>query len=429
MKRLVSVLFAGCSFSVLALQVSDVTARSRWPWENVVDVEFTVSGGGEGAAYLVSLDAQYDGGKKKLSASTYLTEPVAVTGFNRISWNVGADAKDVAASDLTVRVTVAPLADDTPVYCVIDLSGGSEAEKWPVRYTLKGPEHVKGATGEKCQTTEMWLRRIPARDRVFIMGYFTYRGDDINKREYYAKLTQDYYVAVFETTQQQYFQMTGSWPSAFSNELYRASRPADSLVINDLRSLSWPVDKNPGNNTLITRWREKTGLTTLDLPTEAQWEFCAQSDKNNGVTEFWRYGDIDKIARYSGNNGGFNQDFNCDLSMGTAAVGSYEPNKWGIYDLLGNVTEMVLDAMSSDSGEKSAKAYYIANGLGGTSVENPVVDPAGPPNTYAGVVAGNHVMRGGTYRLGPDYSTVFARNGQDWIRTHRDGFRLVFTVK
>jgi hypothetical protein len=90
---------------------------------------------------------------------------------------------------------------------------------------------------------------------------------------------------------------------------------------------------------------------------------------------------------------------------------------------------MVLDAMSSDSGEKSAKAYYIANGLGGTSVENPVVDPVGPPGTHAGVSAGNHVMRGGSYRLGSDYSIVFARNGQDWIRTQRDGFRLVFTVK
>lgn len=425
------------SVAVQALEVSNVTAHPRWPWENVIDIDFEVSGGGQGAVYAVEVDAEYSNGTRKVAASTFLSEPIAATGANRISWDMGKDAKDVAADDLRVRVAVSPISDDTPVYCVIDLSGGHTAEKWPVRYTLKGPEHVKGATGEPCQTTEMWLRRIPAKDRVFIMGYFKYRGDDYSYREYYAKLTNDYYIAIFETTQQQYFQMTGTWPSWFSNETCRASRPVDSLLHYDVRSLSWPTDRDPGAGKPITIWRQKTGLSTLDLPTEAQWEFCAQSDMGNGSTEYWRYGAVDDIARYSANNGGWSATvsesnpapYNCDLSQGTAPVGSYEPNKWGIYDLLGNVNEMVQDAGSANGGATSAKAYYIANSLGGTSVDNPVIDPVGPPRTWANVSAGNHVTRGGSFKSGSDYNAYNFRDGQDWIRTRNDGLRLVFTVK
>jgi formylglycine-generating enzyme required for sulfatase activity len=422
-------LVAAVAAAGYGLEVLNVTARPRWPWENVIDIDFDVSGGGQGAVYAVEVDAVYSNGTRKVAASTFLSEPIAVPGANRISWDIGKDAKDVAADDLNVRVAVSPVFDDTPVYCVVDLSGGHTAETWPVRYTFRDPEHVKGATNEPCQTTEMWFRRIPAKDRVFIMGYFKYRGDGVNYREYYAKLTNDFYIAIFETTQQQYYQMTGTWPSAFSNELYRASRPADSLLHNDLRVLDWPTVRDPGAGKPITIWRQKTGLATLDLPTETQWEFCAQSDMNNGSREFWRYGNIADIARYKGNNGDWNGDYDCDLSAGTAAVGSYEPNKWGIYDLLGNVKEMVQDARSSDNGDTGTKAYYLANGLGGTSVDDPVVDPVGPPRSFAGVTAGNHVIRGGAFNQGSDYSLVFWRGGQDWIRTNRDGFRLVFTVK
>ena len=419
------------------LEVLNVTARPRWPWENVIDIDFEVSGGGEGEVYAVDVDAVYSNGTRKVAASTFLSEPIAATGANRISWDMGKDAKDVTADDLCVRVAVSPVSDDTPVYCVVDLSGGHTAEKWPVRYTLKAPEHVKGATGEPCQTTEMWFRRIPAKDRVFIMGYFRFRGEGTNYREYYAKLTNDYYISVFETTQQQYYQMTGTWPSWFSNETCRASRPVDSLIHNDVRALSWPTDRDPGAGKPITIWRQKTGLATLDLPTETQWEFCAQNDMNNGSREFWRYGNVADIARYKENNGGWVEKVSesnpapyfCDLSKGTAPVGSYEPNKWGVYDLQGNVNEMTQDARSPNEGDTSAKAYYIANGLGGTSVENPVIDPAGPPRTWAGVTTGNHVTRGGCFKSGSDYNTYNFRDGQDWIRSRNDGLRLVFTVK
>lgn len=430
-------LAAAAAAAGYGLEVLNVTARPRWPWENVIDIDFEVSGGGQGAVYAVEVDAVYSNGTRKVAASTFLSEPIAVPGANRISWDIGKDAKDVAADDLNVRVAVSPVFDDTPVYCVVDLSGGHTAETWPVRYTFRDPEHVKGATNEPCQTTEMWFRRIPAKDRVFIMGYFKYRGDGVNYREYYAKLTNDFYIAIFETTQQQYYQMTGTWPSWFSNETCRASRPADSLLHSDVRSLNWPTDRDPGAGKPITIWRQKTGLATLDLPTETQWEFCVQSDKNNGSTEFWRYGNVADIARYRDNNGGWSETvsesnpapYYCDLSKGTAPVGSYEPNKWGVYDLLGNVNEMTQDARSPNEGETGTKAYYIANGLGGTSVDDPVLDPVGPPRTWASVSTGNHVTRGGSFKSGSDYSTFNFRDGQDWIRKRNDGLRLVFTVK
>lgn len=86
--------------------------------------------------------------------------------------------------------------------------------------------------------------------------------------------------------------------------------------------------------------RAKTGLTTLDLPTEAQWKYACRagttSDYNNGgATE----ADLATLGRYSGNQ----NDGRGGFSGGMTTVGSYAPNRWGLYDLHGNVYEWCLE--------------------------------------------------------------------------------------
>ena len=97
-----------------------------------------------------------------------------------------------------------------------------------------------------------------------------------------------------------------------------------------------------------------TGIA-FDLPTEAQWEFACRAgcgaalysgkelESESGTSE-----NVGEIARYNGNTGTDSQD--CGASeAGTAKVGSYAANAWGIYDMLGNVWELCLDYYQTDS--------------------------------------------------------------------------------
>ena len=106
-----------------------------------------------------------------------------------------------------------------------------------------------------------------------------------------------------------------------------------------------------------TQWlAEKTGRP-YRLPSEAEWEFAARA----GSTESYFFGsDPSLLCEYanSGDASGLaaiKRDFNVDLgafagesvcddkTAYTAIVGSYKPNKFGLYDMLGNVSELVED--------------------------------------------------------------------------------------
>jgi formylglycine-generating enzyme required for sulfatase activity len=88
----------------------------------------------------------------------------------------------------------------------------------------------------------------------------------------------------------------------------------------------------------------------FNLPTEAQWEYACRagiatalnSDKN--LTDKNTCPRMAEVGRYAWNGG--NQGYAApasDTAWGTAKVGSYLPNQWGLYDMHGNVIEWCLD--------------------------------------------------------------------------------------
>ena len=89
------------AFAAPAAEITGVASRQRWPWNNLVDVDFTINGV-SGEAYYIDISATAAGGEKKLCATSFTTEPFAATGRNRIVWDLGADYPEFRANDVRI---------------------------------------------------------------------------------------------------------------------------------------------------------------------------------------------------------------------------------------------------------------------------------------------------------------------------------------
>ncbi len=113
------------------------------------------------------------------------------------------------------------------------------------------------------------------------------------------------------------------------------------------------------------------------LPTEAEWEYAARG----GVSQAY-YGVISEIAWYAGNSGD-----------SPHAVGKKQPNAFGLYDMLGNVSEWVQDRYFDKYSPDSAAT--------GPGVEQPLA-----PNALA-------VARGGFWQSDASALRVSHRLAQE----------------
>ncbi len=132
------------------------------------------------------------------------------------------------------------------------------------------------------------------------------------------------------------------------------------------------------------------------LPTEAEWEYTARGGLSG--KDFPNGKDIDSTkANYTikGKN------------KGTVTVGSYSPNGFGLYDMVGNVREWVSDWYDK---------YYYKN--------SPSKNPTGPKEGKF------KVIRGGGYHSGPGCINVYRRNAlpSNWV-DFNVGFRCVKDLK
>ena len=417
-KSMIAFIVIGVAFVTEAYEVRNVSANSRWPWNGLVYVDYElVRGDSPDQLYSIDVSATTEGGVRKLYGGTIVSGRLVGVGRNRLVWDFGKDYPDVIAHDLEVTVTATPkpVHPGTELYCVIDLSDGPDATYYPVRYETTGPDHVQGASGEKCQTTEMWFRRVGT-------GPYPFHGTDSNsgKGYYQVRFSNPFYCAVFECTQQQWSQVMGTWPSAFTNEACRASRPVETIAQNDiLGQCNWPDNKTVTAESFVGRIRARTGLKTFNLPTEGQWEYACRAGATrssfNGTSPYMRCKD----------NSGTVSNFSEDVSVGTAYVGTYSPNKWGIYDILGNVGEWLLDTWVADA---TLKELYAAE------IEETgfVTDPQGPANTASS--ENEHCVRGGYYGNSTGYCTVYARGDNEHYSATtaskgRYGARFVITCE
>ncbi len=304
-------------------------------------------------------------------------------------------------------------ADD---YLVIDLAEGPEAKSYPISYLNAAP--ADGWTDEY-KTTKLVLRRIPA--GTFTMGSPANELErDANEVQHQVTLTKDFYLGVFEVTQKQWERVMGRWPSHFTNSVCRDTRPVEQVSYLQIRergeankplALSWPQTAEVGPDSFMGKLRARTKLATLDLPTEAQWEYACRAGRatalNSGqdLTGKEPCPNLSAVGRYW-ENGGQDHSPGCQLKAGTAAVGSYQPNKWGLYDLHGNVWEWCLDAPGKYPGA--------------------VKDPVGPePEESPGTI---RVQRGGSWYDGAGFCRAATRYSlMPLAGSNSSGLRLAMT--
>ena len=427
MKRIMIIAAVFAAFAVSAdVTISGVSARQRWPWNNLVDVDFTIGGVPEGSAYAIDISATYDNGKRTLVAKTFVNEPIAGSGATRIVWNLGVDYPEFKADDLQVTVTATPYSDATPLYCVIDISGGATAEKYPVRYTTAAPVHTVGQN-DPCKTTELWLKRVKAgtntaMGRTQMTAYGAYKTHT-------CTLTNDYYLGIFPVTQAQFKnidEQEGRDLSQFTNSLYAATRPVDSVNFGTVRnhthwSKSYDKTDAVSDGCIIAYLRKRTGFKTLDLPSEWQWEYACRAG-----TTLQRYPGAE--YRYRGNSMPpedyefYSEKGKWPEEYGTSYVDRYAPNPWGFYGMIGNVAEWCAN-WHNDSIEEGMDLLEPRGGV-------PVSDSGTPMlQRYR-----YHVARGGAWGSDDNYTYNYTRSNLDtWgsasTRYLNKGFRLCIPVR
>jgi formylglycine-generating enzyme required for sulfatase activity len=206
------------------------------------------------------------------------------------------------------------------------------------------------------------------------------RGDDETQHE--VTITKPFYLGVHEVTQGQWKVVMGNNPAHFSRTGEGKDRVKD---VRDAEPDLFPVEQVSWEDAqdflkrLAALNEEAKGRREYRLPTEAEWEYACRGGPDSSPLPFHFDQPTSSLhssqANFDGNYpyGGAAKGPNLQR---TCKVGSYRPNRLGLYDAHGNVYEWCLDWYDAD--------YYKSS---------PPADPPGPPQ------GSNRVFRGGCWSL------------------------------
>jgi formylglycine-generating enzyme required for sulfatase activity len=244
---------------------------------------------------------------------------------------------------------------------------------------------------------------------TFVMGSPASETDrNGDETQHTVTLTQGFYMGKYLVTQADYLAMIGSNPSYFTTKDYNGN-PIPADLNRPVEQVNWTDATNYCAR--LTQQEQAAGRLSAGwvyrLPTESEWEYACRA----GTTTAFHYGNA-----LHGGMANFYDYYEYDASIGdiyvsnpavpwlarTTAVGSYQPNAWGLYDMHGNVWEWCRD-------------WY------GSYPAGSVTDPQGPTS------GSFRVLRGGGWNFNAwDCRSAFRDDGYfPSYRLDYVGFRAV----
>ena len=335
----------------LAVPVVSNVSLSQDPATRLVTVDYTLSGG----PAIVTLDVLTNGvsvGLRNIVTVSGDANRKVEDGARRIAWRPDYDW-DGNLFDATAKLTVWP-TNDPPDWLVASMCIAGSVQYYACAEQIPG-----GVTNFAYKTRKLLMRRIHAAGVPWNMGAPScepyYNKDGARETIHTVVLTNDFYIGVYELTQAQYYFVMGSRKTGSGSNYGGDSATTDWFAYpqnwigwETLRGAAadfpWPGSHAVSSTSFLGYLRGRTGIE-LDLPLDAQWEFAARGGcpyafyngynmHTNTVDMAEDYSDahFDEIGWFTGNSGGT-----------THAVGEKNPNAYGLYDMLGNLSELCLD--------------------------------------------------------------------------------------
>jgi formylglycine-generating enzyme required for sulfatase activity len=138
------------------------------------------------------------------------------------------------------------------------------------------------------------------------------------------KIERPFYIGYYEVTQKQWKAIMGNNPS--QNKQCGDDCPVDSVSWDDAQKFIKTLNAKKG----------EYDSYTYRLPSEAEWEYAARA--TTATRYFWGDDEDEKQWRFYAHSN----------DKSAAPVGSYLPNGFGLYDMSGNVWELVEDVWQTD---------------------------------------------------------------------------------
>lgn len=160
----------------------------------------------------------------------------------------------------------------------------------------------------------------------------------------------------------------------------------------------------------------QVGGSAYRLLTEPEWEYAAKGGSSSSY--FWgsnpneacQYGNIADLSQKRSSPSRDTASCDDGVAHGTAEVGRYKPNSFGLYDMIGNVSELIEDCLSNN---------YAGHATDGRSYQRP-----------QGYPCSSRVIRGGSFEHQPYHirstrrASAAPSDRYDWL-----GFRVARTLQ